>query len=104
MRRKPRTSPRHWSVLALVALALLLVSLVTPTTESVHPHPVDHVGTLAAEPLPHVTVTALPAADLPPVVVTEPPTAYADTPFAPAGPAPSRDCGTTLGARAPPSS
>ncbi|GAB3568017.1 hypothetical protein GCM10027445_17240 [Amycolatopsis endophytica] len=87
----------------MVVLALLLLSLVTPTTDVVHPHVTDHVAVLAAEPLPHVTATALPAADLPPVVVTEPPRGLTQTPPPPAGPAPSADPGTAFGARAPPS-
>jgi hypothetical protein len=102
VRRKLGTSSRHRSV-RVVVLALLLLSLVTPTTDIVHPHVTDHVAALAAEPLPHVTVTALPAADLPPVVVTEPPPGFAQAPPPSAGPAPSAEPGAAFGARAPPS-
>ena len=105
VRRKLGTGSRHRSVGSLAVLALLLLSLVTPTTATSQAHlPVpDGVAALAAEPLPHVTATPLPVTDLPPVVGTEPPRGPADNPPVPAGPAPARDPGTALGARAPPS-
>ncbi|AIJ25447.1 hypothetical protein [Amycolatopsis methanolica] len=105
MGRKLGTKSRHRSVRGLFVLALLLLSLVTPTTPESHPHPPapDGIAALAAEPLPHVTATPLPVADLPPVVGAEPPRGHAEVRPWPGGPAPARAQATALGARAPPS-
>ncbi|WP_116103350.1 hypothetical protein [Amycolatopsis thermalba] len=105
MRRKLGSPSRHRSVRALLVLALLLLSLVTPTTPENHPHPPvpDGIAALAAEPLPHVTATPLPVADLPPIAAPRPPDAPAEDPPAPAVAPLTHEPGTALGARAPPS-